>query len=308
MKRGQKPSFFDMLNKYKYHFFLHAIVIIWGFTGILGKLIHMNAYYIVWHRTWIAVIGILIGLWFAKKDLFITSQKSALKALFIGCIVGLHWLTFYKSIELSTASLGILCLSTTTLHVTWLEPILLRKKFSIIEFLLGLLVIYGIYFASDNFTMQDFQALTYGLVSAFFAALFSVLNSKVSKETPSHQLTLYELFAAFMLVTAWLLFNNQLDSNLFSMTNSDFGLLIFLGLICTSVAFLISIEVVKHLGAFTSSLTINLEPVYTIILAVIILNEDDLLSPSFYLGSGLIIFVLFLNGYLKFYLKKRNRI
>jgi drug/metabolite transporter (DMT)-like permease len=288
-----------MFTKYRYHLLLHIIVFIWGFTGILGKLIHIDAYFIVWHRTWIAVLGVLVYLYFTGRDILLTNKSTSLKAMGVGLIVALHWMTFYKSIELSTASLGILCLSTTTIHVTWLEPLLFKKKFSFTEFLLGLLVIYGIYYASDDFSLKDYDALIYGLCSAFFAALFSIFNSKLVQDTSSYQLTIYELSAAFLFVNIWLLFSGELNSTIFHMTINDFLLLLFLGVICTSLAFILSLEVVKRLGAFTTALTINLEPVYTILLAVIILNEDAVLSNSFYVGSILIIAVIFINALLK---------
>jgi drug/metabolite transporter (DMT)-like permease len=288
-----------MLNKYRYHLLLHIIVFIWGFTGILGKLIHIDAYQIVWHRTWIAVAGVVFFLLITKRKITLPTRKASLKAMGVGLIVALHWMTFYKSIELSTASLGILCLSTTTLHVTWLEPLLFKKKFSVTEFLLGLIVIYGIYYASDDFSLNDYDALIYGLFSAFFAALFSILNSKLVQETSSYQITVYELGAGFLFVTIWLLFSGDLNSSIFTITASDFLLLLFLGLICTSLAFILSLEVVKRLGAFTTALTINLEPVYTILLAVVILNEDAVLNNSFYVGSVIIIAVIFINSILK---------
>jgi drug/metabolite transporter (DMT)-like permease len=275
-----------MLSKYRYHLLLHFIVFIWGFTGILGKLIHIDAYYIVWHRTWIAVLGVLLYLVFSGRKILLSNKKTALQAVGVGLIVAMHWMTFYKSIELSTASLGILCLSTTTIHVTWLEPLLFKKKFSFSEFVLGLLVIYGIYYASDDFSLKDYDALIYGLFSAFFAALFSILNAKLVQETSSYQLTVYEL-------------SGELNVTVFQMSLIDFLLLLFLGLICTSLAFIVSLEVVKRLGAFTTALTINLEPVYTILLAVVILNEDAVLSNSFYIGSIIIVAVIFINALLK---------
>ncbi len=288
-----------MFSKYRYHLLLHIIVFIWGFTGILGKLIHIDAYYIVWHRTWIAVLGVVFYLLITRRKILLRNTNTSFKAIGVGLIVAMHWMTFYKSIELSTASLGILCLSTTTLHVTWLEPLLFKKKFSFSEFLLGLLVIYGIYYASDDFSLNDYDALIYGLFSAFFAALFSIFNAKLVQQTSSYQLTVYELGAAFAFVNIWLFFSGYLSSSIFQMSLNDFLLLLFLGLVCTSLAFILSLEVVKRLGAFTTALTINLEPVYTILLAVVILNEDAVLSNSFYVGSIIIIAVIFINALLK---------
>lgn len=277
----------------------------WGFTGILGKLIHLDAYYLVWHRVLVALVALGITLAFMRKPLKPANFKSFLKIAGVGFFVVLHWMTFYKSIQLSTASLGILCLSTATLHVTWLEPIIMKRKFSWIEFLLGTLVIYGIYFVSSDFDANDKEALIYGLFSALFAALFSVFNAKLAQDTPSYQITFYEMVSALVFLTIVLSFQGNLTAELFNMTMSDFLWLLFLGIMCTSFAFLATIEVVKRLGAFTVSLSINLEPVYTILLAIAILNEDKMLGSHFYIGSAVIVVVVIANAVIKYYLKSK---
>ncbi len=276
----------------------------WGFTGILGKLIHLDAYIIVWHRLLIAVLGLFIVLILLKKGVFPVQTKHFWKSMGVGVVVALHWMTFYKSIELSTASLGILCLSTATLHVTWLGPLLTKQRFSWVDFLMGLIVIYGIYFVSTDFSESDTVALKYGLSSAFFAALFSVLNASLSKEIEPYKMSLYELLSAFIFLSFCLLFWGEMSFDVFKMTTSDFLWLLFLGLLCTSFAFLASIEVVKRLGAFTFSLSVNLEPVYTMLLAIVILNEDELLNRNFYFGSALIVLVVIGNALYKSLLKK----
>lgn len=278
----------------------------WGFTGILGKLIHLDAYYIVWHRVIIATLSLGIALVFLKKSLRISTGKQLLKVFGVGIIVALHWMTFYKSIQLSTASLGILCLSTTTLHVTWLEPIVMKRKFSIIEFLLGLIVIYGIYFVSSDFKASDYEALAYGLCSALCAAMFSVFNAKLAKDIPSYQITFYEMIIAIVFLTIVLGAQGSLNEDLFKMGLSDILWLLFLGILCTSFAFLATIEVVKRLGAFTVSLSINLEPVYTILLAIVILNENEILGHQFYVGSVIIVMVVVANAIIKYYLKDKS--
>lgn len=289
-----------MLTKYKYHILLHLIIFMWGFTGILGKLIHLDAFVIVWHRVLIAFVALGIGLVYLKKSFKINSTINLWKVFGVGIIVALHWMTFYKSIQLSTASLGILCLSTTTIHVTWLEPLIMKRKFSWIEFSLGLLVIYGIYFVSSDFKADDFEALAYGLTSALCAALFSVFNARLAQDIPSSTITFYELLIGFIFMSVVLLFTGDLNEDLFTMTMSDFLWLVFLGILCTSFAFLATIEVVKRLGAFTVSLSINLEPVYTILLAIVILNENELLGSHFYIGSGIIVIVVIANALIKY--------
>lgn len=276
----------------------------WGFTGILGKLIHLDAFVIVWHRVLIAFVALGIGLVYLKKSFKINSTTNLWKVFGVGIIVALHWMTFYKSIQLSTASLGILCLSTTTIHVTWLEPLIMKRKFSWIEFGLGLLVIYGIYFVSSDFKADDFEALAYGLTSALCAALFSVFNARLAQDIPSSTITFYELLIGFIFMSLVLLFTGDLNENLFTMTMSDFLWLLFLGILCTSFAFLATIEVVKRLGAFTVSLSINLEPVYTILLAIVILNENELLGFQFYMGSAIIVIVVIANALIKYQLSR----
>lgn len=296
-----------MFARYKYHLLLHLIIFVWGYTGILGKQILLEPIKIVWFRVLIAFLSLAIGLKLLKKPMRIQSRKQLLATLGVGLIVAVHWFMFYQSIYLSTASLGVLCLSTTTLHVTWLEPIVMKRKFSWFEFSLGAIVIYGIYVVSENFSAQDYEALAYGLTSALCAALFSVFNARLAKDgVPSSSLTIHEMGMGLVFLSVVLLFQGKLTPDLFDMRWKDLWLLLFLGVICTSVAFLLTIDVVKKLGAFTVSLSINLEPVYTIILAIIILKENKELGSNFYVGAGLIILVVITNALIKYYFSKRT--
>jgi drug/metabolite transporter (DMT)-like permease len=293
-----------MFQKFKYHILLHVIIFIWGFTGILGKLIHLEALHIVWWRVIIAFFGLWIALFFLKKELRVKSKKRLIQIALVGIFVSLHWITFYKAIQLSTASLGILCLSTATLHVVWLEPLVMKRKFSWLEFILGLIVVYGIYFVSSDFKANEYLALAYGLTSALCAALFSVFNAKLAQDTPSYQITFYEMLVGILFLSILLVLDGRLTVEVFDMRISDLLWLLFLGLVCTSFAFLVTIEIVKRLGAFTVSLSINLEPVYTILLAIVILNENEILGIDFYVGSLVIIAVVILNPILKNWIGK----
>lgn len=285
---------------------MHLIIFIWGFTGILGKLIHLDAIVIVWYRILIAVICLTFFFLLTKRS-FKIEIKQLLKISIVGIIVASHWLTFYYSIQLSTASLGILCLSTTTLHVTWLEPLVMKRRFSWIEFLLSCCVIYGIYFVSGDFSPKEMTALYFGLLSALCAALFSVFNAKISQAVPATHITFYELIIGFVFVSIFLISIGRMNPQILQMNYSDFAWLLFLGIICTSFAFLVTIEIIKRLGTFTVSLSINLEPVYTILLAIFILKEHELLNSKFYIGAMIIIFVVLLNGILKHYQKKKEK-
>jgi drug/metabolite transporter (DMT)-like permease len=295
-----------MWQRYKYHALMHLIIFLWGFTGILGKLIHKDALHIVWYRVLIAFVALGLFLLYKGKDLRL-SKKLAPKVLGVGLIVATHWMTFYYSIQLSTASLAILCLSTTTLHVSWLEPLVMKKKFSIRQLLMGLVVISGISFVSLDFSGQELLALFFGLFSALCAAFFSVFNAKLSEETSAEQLTFYEMIAAFTLVSIILLSLGKLHVSDLIVSFSDLCWLLFLGIVCTSFAFLATIVIVRKLGAFTVSLNINLEPIYTILLAIVLLNEHKSLSTNFYLGAAIIVLVLLSNGLIKhFELRKTS--
>jgi len=271
----------------------------WGFTGILGVLISINAEELVWYRLVIASVSLIVFMYFMRRPFKVSSKKRLLSMIGVGVFVGLHWLTFYQSIKLSTASLGIICLSTTTIHVTWLEPLILKKKFNVFEFLLGVCVVPGIYLIADDFSGQEYLALGIGLTSALFAALFAVFNAKFVEDDRPSVITLYEMLSALVVVSLLLIFQGKMNSALFHISLSDFLWLLFLGIFCTSLAFLLVVQIVKMLGSFTVSLSINLEPVYTIILAIIILHENNSLGLNFYLGAGIIFAVVVTNAILK---------
>ena len=284
---------------------MHSIIFLWGFTGILGKLILLPPAHIVWYRLLIATIGLLILLPILKVSFKLKRQKDIWKLILVGVITALHWITFFKAISLSTASLGVLCLSTTTLHVSWLDPLIMNRRFSWTEAFFGLLVIFGIYFVSSDFSAKEYEALGYGLLSALFAGIFSVSNAKLVQTIPSTQIAFYEMLTGVLFLTVILLFSGQLNTDIFQITASDFWWLLFLGIICTSIPFVLMIDIVKRLGAFTTSLSINLEPVYSIVLAIFILNENQLLGAQFYIGAILIIMVVLLNAYIKARMRRR---
>ena len=299
-------NFAAMLKKFQYHILLHIVILIWGFTGILGKIISLNPLPIVWYRVLIAVISLGLILPLLNRSLKLHSLREFLSLALIGIIVALHWVTFYISIDLSTASLGILCLSTTTIHVAWLEPIIMGKKFSWIELALGLIVIYGIYFVSADFNAKDYEALAYGLISALLAAIFSVFNGKLAIKIAPSKITFYEMLAGGVFLTAVLIFRGEMTTELFDVSIKDILWLLFLGVLCTSFAFLINVELIKRLGAFTVSLSVNMEPVYTIILAIVLLGENKIVGTQFYIGSTIIVAVVIANALLKRILRKTN--
>jgi drug/metabolite transporter (DMT)-like permease len=288
-----------MSKKIQYTLIIHIVVIIWGYTGIMGKAITLSATEMVWWRLGIAVISLGLLFPLIQKKLTKISPDLWMKTLFVGILVGLHWITFFHSIKLSSISLGIICLATTTLHVSWLEPLIKKTKFNVLDLILSIVVFGGMFLISTQ-QSANIQAILIGLLSAFLAALFSVSNAVLVEKMPAPQLTLLELSSGFVTLTLFLLFQGELNTSLFEKIDANlFWKLLFLGVVCTSIAFILAVNATKYLGAFTVSLTINLEPVYTIILALIIYPGSEKMDPMFYVGSAIIVSAVVTNGIIK---------
>lgn len=275
---------------------LHCIVLLWGFTGVIGKLLHQESFIIVWYRVLIASLGLVGYLWITKTS-FILNRAYVIPIILVGSVVALHWITFYYAIQISTASLGILCLATTTVHVVWLEPIIMKTAFQWKKLWFSLIVVAGIAFIARDYKGNVLLATGIGLLSALLAGIFSVSNAKLSQSIPAPILSFYELATGWVGISLYLLIT-RFPVSKFYISWNDLWWLLFLGLVCTSFAFIAAINLVKKLGAYTVSLTINLEPIYTMILAVILLNEHKTLSIEFYVSAFLIVCTLLLNAWL----------
>lgn len=295
-------------TRFKYYLLLHLIVIAYGFTGILGKLIALDFYRLVFFRMLIAGLSLLIFLFFKKRQFRIQNRAALFKTIGVGLVVVLHWLTFFKAIQVSTASLGVLCLATTALHVSWLEPLLMKRRFSLQEFGLGVLVILGVVVVSGNMGENAGEGMFWGLISAFLSGLFAVLNARLNKKDkiPAASLTIYEMLTGALFLFILMYSQGRVDAQFFTMSLTDFSWLLFLGTVCTSVAFLLMIDVINRIGAYTATLTVNLEPVYSIILAIFMLSENEFLGPRFYLGAFFIVLIVFANPILNQLQRKRK--
>lgn len=299
-------TFWIMFETYKNHVLLHFIILLFGFTGILGKLIDLDAVSMVFHRVLIASVSLFLFMVILKRPLKVQNRARFIGICLTGLVVGAHWITFFEAVQLSTASFGVLCLSTTTLHVSWLEPLVMKRKFSWLEFGLSLIVVLGIFLVTEEFSGNQLKALFYGLNSALLAATFSVCNAKFAQTEKPSTITLYEMIMATIAIGVLLLSTGNFNAELWQISGEDIGWLLFLGVVCTSFAFLVIVELVKHLGAFTVSLSINLEPVYAIVLGILILHENQKLGLQFYFGSVIIVLVIFANAILKSYLKRKK--
>lgn len=281
----------------KSYLHLHLIVFIWGFTAILGALISLDALPLVWFRMLFAVGFIAVFIYFKKLPLQV-SKKALLQFIFAGLIIALHWFTFFKAIKVSNVSVTLACLSTGAFFASLLEPILYGKKVVWYEVFLGILVICGLYIIF-NVEGNYWEGIILALISAFLSALFAVINSKFVKEHDATVISFYELSGGVFFFSILLLFGNSFNADFFQLTTKDFVYLLILSSVCTAYAFIASTAVMKFLSPYTVMLTINLEPIYGIILAVLIFKEKEQMSFEFYIGALIILVTVLLNVIIK---------
>lgn len=281
----------------KSYLLLHFIVFIWGFTAILGALISLDALPLVWWRMSLAVVFILIYIKIKNINLKIP-KKTFLAFLFAGLIIALHWLTFFKAIKVSNVSVTLACLSTGAFFTSILEPLLFGKKVVWYEVLFGLIVIAGLYIIF-NVEVDYVFGIVLALTSAFLSALFTVINAKYTKIYMPSVISFYELSGGVAFLSIYLLFTDGFTIDFFSLSIEDLGWLILLASVCTAYAFIASVKVMKYLSPYTVMLTINLEPIYGIILALLIFKDSEHMNPMFYVGAGIILLTVILNGLIK---------
>ena len=276
---------------------LHFIVVILSFTAILGKLISIDAENLVWYRMLIAFLGIAAYLRFLNKPISI-SRKQLMQYLGVGAIIAAHWYTFFASIKASNVSIALVALSVTTLFVALLQPFFFKRKIVGYEVLLSVLTIGGIA-TIFNVETQYSTGIILGLISAFLAAMFSLFNARLITKNDATVISLYEMLGGVAIFTLIFLFSGKFNAEFFRVSPSDWGWLLILGLVCTSFAYVGTVKVLRSLSPFTVSISINLEPVYGIILALLIFGESESMDPAFYFGAGLILISILINSLLK---------
>lgn len=283
---------------------LHFTVFIWGFTGILGALISVNATHLVWYRVLIAVVSLWI--WFKYKKINYRLSWNSLIILFsTGAIVALHWILFFYSIKQSTVSVTLVCLSSLSLFTAFLEPLINRSRISKLDIGIGLLIITGIYIIFE-FESKYTVGIIAGLTSAICASLFSIINSKQIKKHEAPVISFYELIGAWAWISIFLAatggFNEAMKLN-----GNDIFYLIVLGTICTSLAYVAGVSVMKELSAFRVALITNLEPIYGILLAFLFFGKEEQMSLHFYLGAAIILIAVFAHPLVQKHFEKRRK-
>ena len=288
-----------MLNdKIKNYLHLHFLVFIAGFTAILGELITISAIPLVWFRMLIASILVFIYIKVSKTDISI-SPKSVVKLFVAGIIIALHWITFFGSIDASNVSIALAMFSTGAFFASIIEPIVFKRKTIWYEMIFGILVIIGVFIITHS-ELKYLKGIILGISSAFLSSLFAVLNGKFLQRHTATVISFYEFISGVAFITLFiLLFYDGFSLEFFQLSISDYGYLFILASVCTAYAFIAAVHVMKVISPYTVILSYNLEPVYGIILAIILFPEKEKMSSNFYYGAAIILITVMLNGLLK---------
>lgn len=284
---------------------LHLAVLLWGFTGVLGRLISLEAPMLVWYRMMLTAIFMLVILLASGKWLRVPT-KDVRKLAAIGALMGLHWVAFYGAIKFSNASIALVCLSTSSIFTSVLEPLLNKTKYNLQELLLGCIALAGMYLI---YYYQAFFGIgiLFGIIAALLSSVFTIYNKRIANQYPARTMVFYEMTTGFIFITALLPLiyyylpetrffpdqenlvsvANALPQSLLSLKN-DWLWLVILALCCTVWAQTLALNALKKLSSFTTTLTVNMEPIYGILLAVLIFREDKDLNWGFFAGMGLI--------------------
>jgi len=283
---------------FKDYFHLHILVFIAGFTAILGELISITAIPLVWFRMLMAFILMVAYVKFTKVNLKI-SLKSVLRLSIAGVIIALHWITFFGAIDASNVSTTLAVFSTGTFFASIIEPIIYKRKILWYEILFGILAIFGVYIITQS-EMEYLLGIALGILSAFLSSLFAVLNGSFLKKHSATVISFYEFISGVLFITIYILFfGDGFSKEFFNLSTSDFWYLFILASVCTTYAFIASVYIMKTISPYTVVLTYNLEPVYGIVLALILFPDKEKMSPSFYYGALVIIVVVIANAVVK---------
>ncbi len=293
-------------GKLRNYLSLHLIVLVWGLTANLGKLITVGAIPIVFFRMLIAVLLIFGFILFFDRTKFDVSLKSLLNFVIGGTLISFHWLTFYHAIKVSNISITVVTLSSGTFFTSILEPIYFKKKIDYFEVFAGLLIIYCIYLmnfdSSDQFFTLDntnFKGILYALVSALLSSVFSIFNAKLMKTNDPVNVAFYELLFGVICVAILISFMGGFEFSFFELSSSNWLYLFILGSLCTAWTFVASNKIMRHFSAYTVMLSINMEPIYAIVLALILFEESEKMSSQFYLGAVVIFLIIIAEAIVK---------
>ncbi|MFK8268122.1 DMT family transporter [Capnocytophaga cynodegmi] len=281
---------------------LHFIVFLWGFTAVLGKLISLDANHLVWYRMGLTSVFLIAFITFFQKESIFVRRDLAVKLVGVGSLMAIHWLLFFHSIKVSNVSITLACISTATLFVAFIEPLVFRRRIDWTEILMGV-VITACMLLIFKTEIRYKEGIIYGVLCAFFGALFSVFNGRLHGQTSSGNIITYEIFGGFLILTLYFLFTDNLVG-VGTISLNDFWWTLLLASVFTAYPMFESIRLMRYISPFTLVLAVNLEPVYGIFFAYLIFGESEHMSVVFYLASAVMLLAIVLNGVIK--ARKRN--
>jgi drug/metabolite transporter (DMT)-like permease len=293
-----------MANKnLKPHLNLHFIVFIWGFTAILGALITIPADVLVWYRMFFAGLFLAIYLVIAKKS-FKIPITSFFKLVFVGLLIALHWIFFFEAIHVSNVSITLSVFSLGAFFASLLEPLFFGRKVLWYEIFFGLIIIAGLGLIL-KVEINYLDGMLFALASVILGVLFTLMNGKLIANHYAAVISFYEFLAGMGFISIYFLYQQKFLPNFFVLTSHNWVLILILASICTAYAFTASVNVMKKLSPYTVMLTTNLEPVYGIILAYLIIGGKEKMSFEFYIGAIIIVITVIANGVIKHYYKRK---
>jgi drug/metabolite transporter (DMT)-like permease len=295
-----------MLSRNKNLLLLHFIVLIWGWSPILGKLINLEgiiAYQLVWFRMLITVITVAVYLILTKQSIRLP-KNDVFRLVGIGAIIAFHWLCFYNAINVSNVSVTLVAFATGTLFTSLIEPVFYKRKIIRYEIAFGMVIIGAIAMIFKVET-QYTLGIIFGMLAALTSSFFTVFNGLLVRRIPSPLIAFYELSGGFLALTVYLFLKGEFVPPFFALTSKGLMWLSILSIIGTAYPFIASVNLMKKISPYTVTLTINLETVYGIIIAFILWKKDEAMTPGFYLGTMIILATIFGNGLLKGYLRRQ---
>ncbi|TCK66606.1 EamA domain-containing membrane protein RarD [Winogradskyella wandonensis] len=289
----------------KHYLHLHFLVFIAGFTAILGELISIGSFALVWYRMLIAGILMYGYIRITKKNLRIT-KRLLFQLSIAGLIIAAHWITFFEAINQSNVSITLAMFSSGAFFASFVEPLIFKRRILYYEILFGIIVIIGIFLITQG-ELKYINGIILGLSSALFSTLFAVINGKLIRKHKASVISFYEFVSGVICISVCIiLFYDGFDVAFFTLSNNDWIYLIILASICTAYAFIAAVEIMKYISPFTVILSYNLEPVYGIILALLFFPDKEKMSPQFYIGAIIVICAVVFDALLKNYRKKKR--
>jgi drug/metabolite transporter (DMT)-like permease len=289
------------VNKY---LLLHFIILLWGFTPVLGKLITLDAYDLVWYRLLFAGLSLAAWLLLTRVS-FKVSGRNLLTFLSTGVVVGLHWFFFYHAIKVSNVAVALAGFATVTLFASLFQPLLLNKKFYWTDLVYGLSIGIGL-LVILNFEQFYFWGVFYGVMSAITGAFFSVYNGKLIDRAEAGVIAIYEFAGAFIFISLFKWFGSGADVFVHTPGAANLFWLLVLSIFCTTLAFTLSIKILKHFTPLTVIVTNNLEPIYGIVFSLLLFGESEYMSQGFYAGALIILVSVFTYPFISEKLKREK--